>query len=119
MAKIVSAERVVEYSLEFKIRVVKLTLALDVRAKDIADILGLHPIMIYRWRQEYKAGKFKEKPTRRISMTKATSNDNKELSKDKEIAKLKRALADARKENNFLKKREGYLKEQSQKNSRS
>ena len=39
MAKIVSAERVVEYSLEFKIRVVKLTLALDVKAKDIADIL--------------------------------------------------------------------------------
>ena len=119
MAKIVSAERVVEYSLEYKIRVVKLTLGLDVKAKDIADILGLHPIMIYRWRQEYKAGKFEEKPTRRISMTKETSDNSKELSKDKEIAKLKKALADAQKENNFLKKWEGYLKEQSQKNSRS
>jgi len=52
-------------------------------------------------------------------MTKETSNDKKELSKDKEIAKLKRALADAQKENNFLKKWEGYLKEQSQKNSHS
>jgi transposase len=119
MAKIVSAERVVEYSLEFKIRVVKLTIGLDVKAKDIANILGLHTIMIYRWRQEYRAGKFKEKPTRRISMTKETSDDKKELSKDKEIAELKRALADAQKENNFLKKWEGYLKEQSQKNSRS
>ncbi|ANB23949.1 hypothetical protein A6F57_18390 [Alteromonas stellipolaris] len=119
MAKIVSAERVVEYSLEFKIRVVKLTIGLDVKAKDIANILGLHPIMIYRWRQEYRAGKFKEKPTRRISMTKETSDDKKKLSKDKEIAELKRALADAQKENNFLKKWEGYLKEQSQKNSRS
>ena len=97
----------------------ELTLELDVKAKDIADILGLHPIIIYRWRQEYKAGKFEEKPTRRISMTKETSDNNKELSKDKEIAKLKKALADAQKENNFLKKWEGYLKEQSQKNSRS
>ncbi|WP_218418480.1 transposase [Alteromonas lipotrueae] len=119
MAKIGSAERVVEYSLEFKIRVVKLTLALDVKAKDVASVLGLHPIMIYRWRQEYRADKFEEKPTRRISMTKETSDNNEELSKDKEIAQLKRALADAQKENNFLKKWDGYLKEQSQKNSRS
>lgn len=119
MAKIDSRERVVEYSLEFKVRVVKLTLLLDVKAKDVASVLGLHPIMIYRWRQEYREGKFKEKPTRRISMTKETSDNKIELSKDKEIAQLKRALSDAQKENNFLKKWEGYLKEQNQKNSRS
>jgi transposase len=73
MPKILSPERVIEYSVEFKIKVVKLTFELDVKAIDIAKVLNLHPIMIYRWRQEYREGKFVEEPSRRISMTKDTS----------------------------------------------
>jgi transposase len=68
MAKILSNERVVEYSTEFKVRVVKLTESLDVTTADIAEIMGLHPVMVYRWRQEYREGKIIEQPSRRISM---------------------------------------------------
>ena len=88
----------------------------DVKAIDIAKVLNLHPMMIYRWRQEYREGKFVEKPSRRISMTKDTplpnQNDEKNNAKDDEIKRLKKELAAAKKENDFLKKWERYLKDQ-------
>jgi transposase len=112
MPKILSPERVIEYSVEFKIKVVKLTFELDVKAIDIAKVLNLHPIMIYRWRQEYREGKFVEEPSRRISMTKDTSSPKEKKDKDDEIKHLKKELVDAKKENDFLKKWEGYLKDQ-------
>ena len=73
-------------------------------------------MMIYRWRQEYREGKFVETPSRRISMTKDTplpkQNDEKNNAKDDEIKRLKKELAAAKKENDFLKKWERYLKDQ-------
>lgn len=112
MPRILSPERVIEYSVEFKIRVIKLTLELDVKAIDIAKVLNLHPMMIYRWRQEYREGKFVEEPSRRISMTKDTSSPKENKDKDDEIKRLKKELAVAQKENDFLKKWERYLKDQ-------
>lgn len=112
MPRILSPERVIEYSVEFKIRVIKLTLELDVKAIDIAKVLNLHPMMIYRWRQEYREGKFVEEPSRRISMTKDTSSPKENKDKDDEIKRLKKELAEAQKENDFLKKWERYLKDQ-------
>ena len=112
MPRILSPERVIEYSVEFKIRVIKLTLELDVKAIDIAKVLNLHPMMIYRWRQEYREGKFVEEPSRRISMTKDTSSPKENKDKDDEIKRLKKELADAQKDNDFLKKWERYLKDQ-------
>lgn len=70
MAKILSKKRVIEYSLEYKLEVIELTERLDVNAVQIAEVLDLHPMMVYRWRQEYREGKFVAQPTRRISMTK-------------------------------------------------
>ena len=51
MAKILSTERVIEYSVEFKVKVVELTLQLECDITQIASILDLHPVMVYRWRQ--------------------------------------------------------------------
>lgn len=51
-------------------KVVRLTNELDVKEIDIAKVLNLHPMMIYRWRQEYREGKFVEVPSRRIGITK-------------------------------------------------
>lgn len=119
MAKILSKERVVEYSVEFKIGVVELTRQLDVEAAQIASVLGLHPMMVYRWRQEYREGKFIAKPTRRISMT-VEPPDKQQAPKEKsEIKRLQREIAELKKENDFLKKWEGYLKEQRQLDSDS
>lgn len=114
MAKILSKERVIEYSVEFKQKVVELTEKLDVKAVDIATVLGLHPMMVYRWRQEYREGRFVAKPTRRISMI-AEPPDRPEPDKEKsEIKRLQRKVAELKKENDFLKKWERYLKDQKQ-----
>ncbi|WP_444919278.1 transposase [Microbulbifer sp. JMSA003] len=67
-----SEERVVTYSTEFKVRVVALTNQLKVDTTTIANIIGLHPVMEYRWRQESREGKLVEKRSRRIGMTKIT-----------------------------------------------
>ena len=120
MPKILSAERVLEYSAEFKVRVVKLTLELDVKTIDIANVLGLHPVMIYRWRQEYKEGRFVDTPSRRISMTKETAHERtSQKTKEDEIKRLKKELAKAKKENDFLKKWDRYLKDQKKSDSDS
>lgn len=117
MPRILSAERVIEYSVEFKIRVVQLTYELDVQTTAIAQVLKLHPMMIYRWRQEYREGKFVETPSRRISMTKSSVKKPEDKSKDAEIARLNKKLAALEKENNFLKKWERYLKDQKKNDS--
>jgi transposase len=122
LAKILSDQRVVEYSVEFKIKVIDLTERLNVTAVQIAEALGLHPIMVYRWRQEYREGKFVAQPTRRISMTKELGEKpavTKEISeKEKsELKRLRQELAKLKKENDFLKKWDGYLKAQKQRDS--
>lgn len=69
MAKIKSTERVVEYTPEFKVRVVELTQRLAISASDIAQGLGLHPVMVYRWRQEYREGLLVEQKPPPIELT--------------------------------------------------
>jgi transposase len=115
MAKILSEERVVEYSTEFKVRVVELTNQLEAKVTTISEILGLHPVMVYRWRQEYREGTLVEHLSRRISMTKST----KPKADDKELKRLQKQVKKLQKENDFLKKWEGYLKAQKQKDSDS
>jgi transposase len=53
MPGILSSERVIKYSIEFNIKIIKLTFELDVKAINIAEVLNLHPMIIYRWRQKY------------------------------------------------------------------
>lgn len=115
MAKILSKERVVEYSTEFKVRVVELTEQLEETTATIAEILGLHPVMVYRWRQEYREGKWVECPSRRISMTKTRQAK----ADDKELKHLQKQVKKLQKENDFLKKWDRYLKAQKQNGSNS
>lgn len=121
MARICSTERIIEYSVDFKIKVVELTDKLDVETTRIASGLGLHPVMVYRWRQEYREGKLVAPPTRKISMTKDNPDNEKERddSQAAELAKLKKEVAELKKENSFLKKWERYLEEESRRDSDS
>lgn len=120
MAKIHSKERVIEYSIEFKQKVVELTEQLDVKAVEIAAVLGLHPVMVYRWRQEYREGRFVAKPTRKISMTREPPEQHSKAASEKsEIRRLQRQVAELKKENDFLKKWDRYLKDQKQRDSGS
>lgn len=119
MAKILSKKRVVEYSVEYKLKVIELTEKLDVKAVQIAEVLGLHPMMVYRWRQEHREGKFVAQPTRRISMIKEAPDGPKSEQEKSELVRLRRKVAELEKENDFLKKWEGYLKDQKQHDSDS
>ena len=119
MARILCKERVVEYSIDFKIKVVQLTDKLDVSVMQIAAILDLHPVMIYRWRQEYREGKFIASPTRKISMTKHQTEQPRSKEERSELARLRKEVADLKKENDFLKKWDRYLKDQKSRDSAS
>lgn len=120
MAKIKSSERVLEYSKEFKVGIVELTKKLDVQVTDIAVVLGLHPVMVYRWRQEYKEGKLSSQTTRRVSMTKDHTSPPKPSKKQlSENERLKKENARLKKENDVLKKWQRYLKEIRQNDSDS
>ncbi len=48
------------YTLEFKQQAVKLANHPKVIAKDIAESLGIHPVMLYRWQMEYRNGELRE-----------------------------------------------------------
>lgn len=113
MAKILSETRVIEYTVDFKLKVVELTDKLDVSTAQIAQVLGLHPIMVYRWRQEHREGKFIARPTRRISMTKE-SPERPSAKEQSELKRLQREVAELKKENDLLKKWDRYLKDQKQ-----
>jgi len=120
MAKIKSKERVLEYSKEFKVKIVQLTEQLDIQAAQIANVLDLHPMMVYRWRQEYREGKLVSSPTRRVNMTLERKSPppptKKQLSENE---RLKKENARLKKENNLLKKWQRYLAEVKQKDSDS
>ena len=112
MAKIGSEERVLEYAKEFKINIVQLTKKLNVSAKDLADAMGLHPVMVYRWRQEFREGKLVAEPNRRVSMTLDKRSPppptKKQLSENE---RLKKENAKLKKEVDLLKKWQRYLAE--------
>ena len=117
MAKIKSESRVLEYSKEFKVMVVKLTHLDGVQIKKISDCMGLHPLMVSRWRKEVRDGKLFATDSRRIEMTlkkptnlKSTADKTKQL--EKEVKRLK-------KENGLLKKWQRYLAETRQNDSGS
>lgn len=107
------------YTLAFKVQAVKLANHPGVMAKDIADSLGIHPVMLYRWRMELRKGELKENkhmkpkkksPERRTSSpdpTKAVELKLKEA--EKKIKKLERELENRNDELDLLKKAERFF----------
>ena len=48
--------RVHRYSLEFKLKAVKLSQLHGILGQDVADALEIHPFMLSKWRQEAREG---------------------------------------------------------------
>jgi len=121
MAKILSSERVLEYSKEFKVMVVRLTHLEGIQIKAIAQCMGLHPLMVSRWRKEVRDGKLVSDDTRRVRMTlESASNSSKKDQKTKtKTQRLKEENKRLKKEVDLLKKWHGYLAEQRQNDSNS
>jgi len=87
------------YPDEFKIKAVQLADHPDILAKDVAEDLGVHPILLYRWRKEYREGKFKEDRRKKKIQIEA-----KKMSELLQIQELEREIKKLRVENELLKK---------------
>jgi transposase len=53
--------KVRQYSLEFKLKAVKLSQIDGVRVQDVAEALEIHPFMLSRWRKEAREGRLRGK----------------------------------------------------------
>jgi len=113
------------YTLEFKLQAVKLANHPKVRAIDIAESLGIHTVMLYRWQMEFRNGELrankymkdkKPSPKRRSirSTSEATTKDELAIA-NKKIKQLERALANRTEELDLLKKAERFLAQQTKK----
>ena len=109
------------YTLEFKKIVVKLANHPGVMAKDVAETLGLHPVMVYRWQMEDRRGELRGNPyvTRQVQNTRSSARPRKsEREKatelklkqaEKRIKRLERELENREDEIQLLKKAERFF----------
>ena len=56
MAARLSAKRLPRYSLDFKLKAVKLTRLPGMEVQAVAEALDIHPVILSRWRQEAREG---------------------------------------------------------------
>lgn len=110
------------YTLAYKIHAVKLTHQKGVMACDVASSLGIHPVMLYRWRQEFKEGRLSE--NKHMKLKEANSDKARETkaelkAAEKKIKELEKELALKDEEVTILKKAKRFFSEQPKKNTRS
>lgn len=113
------------YTIDFKLQSVKLANNPNVRAKDIAESLGIHVVMLYRWQMEFRNGELRANkymkditpsPKRRsIRSTSETTTKDELAIANKKIKQLERALANRTEELDLLKKAERFLAQQTKK----
>lgn len=107
------------YTLAFKLQAVKLANHPDVRSKDVADSLGIHPVMLYRWQMEQRRGELRENkhmkkeepsPKRRPDRTDPIKQAEEKLAAaEQRIRKLERELENRNDEIELLKKAERFF----------
>src|SRR5262245_41395489 len=59
MAARLSAKRLPRYSLDFKLKAVRLTRIPGLEVQTVAEALDIHPVMLSRWRQEAREGRLR------------------------------------------------------------
>lgn len=114
MARIKGPKKTNRYPDEFKIRAVMLANQQDILAKDVAVNLGIHPILLYRWRKEYREGKFRvDKRKKKVLI------ESKKINEIMRIQQLERENQRLRIENELLKKTIEFNSEIRQRSSNS
>lgn len=119
MAKTQYEEKILEFTKEFQVKVVELTDGPNVQIVNIADILGLHPMTIHRWRQEYRDGSLVYNRSNKISVytdKREPYITKKELS---EIKRLRSKNNQLQNEVKLLKSWKGHLSEYCQRSPSS
>jgi transposase len=120
MARYKNPKRTQKYTAEFKIQAVQMSYYEGREAKEIAEALGIHPVMLYRWRKEYREGIIV--PDRRRKLPVKKKHEDKAPSGEenaKRISELEKKVVELEKENELLKKWQRFLAEQRKKNSDS
>jgi len=87
------------YNFQFKHTAVSITNHPNILSVHVAEALNIHPIMLYRWRQEMREGILENNDQEARSRDKLIQAENK-------IKKLESELKRVREENNVLKKAE-------------
>lgn len=100
------------YDDRFKATAVELGNLPGVKAKDVAEVLDIHPIMLYRWKKEYHDGVIVKKSDKGT----LESEEKQEL---KRLRKLEKAYKQLQMEHELLKKSIQYSLDQKRKSSNS
>jgi len=90
------------YNFQFKHTAVSITNHPNILSVDVAEALNIHPIMLYRWRQEMREGVLENNDHEARSRDKLLTAQNK-------IKKLEYELKRVREENTVLKKAESIF----------
>jgi len=107
------------YTLSFKLQAIKLADHPGVTAIDIAESLGIHPVMLYRWRMEKKNGTLRENKTMNKKAQPTKKSEKQEsalqtkeaelLKANKRIKELEKSLASKQEELDILKKAKRFF----------
>jgi transposase len=109
MPKYTQPRKTWQYSNEFKVKAVQLSLIEGIQVQDVANTLDIHPFMLSRWRKEYREGKIVA--DKRKKLTEATRKQEKEISKVKKLEAENKKL---KQELDLLKKWQRFLAEEHQ-----
>lgn len=109
MPKYTKPRKTWQYTNEFKVKAVQLSLMEGIQVKEIADTLDIHPFMLSRWRKEYREGKIVA--DNRKKLTEITSKQKKEISKVKRLEAENKKL---KQELDLIKKWQRFLAEEHQ-----
>jgi len=110
------------YTLAFKVKAVKETKKRGVKAIDVAEALGIHPVMLYRWRQEFKEGRLSENKHMKVPAPppKKSRVESDQLKvAQRRIRELEKSLAAKEEEVIILKKAGRFFLGQRKKDTRS
>lgn len=99
------------YDDAFKATAVRLTEMPGVVARDVAAVLDIHEVMLYRWRMEMRRGEI-------VTQKKSTQLDPEMKAELKRLRKIEREYAVLKQEIEILKKFERYISAARKKSSR-
>ena len=117
MARYNNPRKTWQYSTDFKVKAVELSCQEGIQVQQVAAGLDIHPMMLSRWRKEYREGKIKPDGRKRVGVMKEKKAPSAE--ELKELDKLKRENARLQKENDLLKKWQQFLAEEKKNDSSS
>ncbi len=108
MPKYNNPRRTWQYTNEFKAKAVQLSQLDGVQVQEVAKTLDIHPMMLSRWRKEYREGKIVADKRKKVTDVK---NEQKELNK---IKRLEMENARLKEELDLVKKWQRFLAEEHQ-----